>query len=304
MLIFTHPDCLEHRMQRGHAERPERLVAILAELESTGMLARFPPRTAEPVTRQDLLRVHTSAYLDMLTRRAPAAGLVVLDPDTALCPASLRAAALAAGAVAGAVRAVLAGETTRAFCAVRPPGHHAESDAAMGFCFYNNVAVGAALALEEPGIERVAILDFDVHHGNGSVEMFRDDPRVLVCSSFQHPFYPGRFEDIARPHVVNTPLPAGTGSAAFRAAIESDWLPALARHAPQLILISAGFDAHRADPLAQLELDESDFDWITRQIVDCARRDAGGRVVSTLEGGYDLDALARSVVAHLEALAD
>ncbi|MBX3706037.1 MAG: histone deacetylase family protein [Pseudomonadales bacterium] len=304
MLIFTHPACLQHRMQPGHAERPERLAAILAHLERTGLLAQCRIVEPERATRVDLTRVHTPAYLAMLERRAPTSGLVALDPDTALCPDSLEAAARAAGAVTAAVRAVLDGTTTRAFCAVRPPGHHAESGAAMGFCIYNNVAVGAALALTHSGIERVAILDFDVHHGNGSVEMFQDDPRVLVCSSFQHPFYPGRYEDVVRPHIVNTPLPAGTGSDAFRAAIARDWLPALEQHRPDLVFVSAGFDAHRADPLAELELDETDFGWITREIVAVADRYASGSVVSTLEGGYDLAALARSVGAHLEALAD
>ena len=174
----------------------------------------------------------------------------------------------------------------------------------MGFCIYNNVALGAATALADATIRHVAILDFDVHHGNGTVDIFKDDPRVLVCSSFQHPFYPHRYTDIERSHVVNTPLRAGTGSAGFREAIERDWLPALDRHAPDLILVSAGFDAHRADPLAGLELEDDDFRWITRLIVDAANRHARGRVVSTLEGGYDLAALARSVAAHLEILAE
>jgi acetoin utilization deacetylase AcuC-like enzyme len=173
----------------------------------------------------------------------------------------------------------------------------------MGFCIYNNVALGAVTALADPGIHRVAILDFDVYHCNGTVDIFRDDPRVLVCSSFQHPYYPHRYADIVRPNVVNTPLRAGTGSAAFRAAIERDWIPALERHSPDFVLVSAGFDAHRADPLAGLELDEDDFRWVTRLIVEAANRHAGGRIVSTLEGGYDLAALARSAAAHVEALA-
>lgn len=304
MLIYTHRRCLEHRAQPGHPERPERLSAILEHLESIGMLGRHTVREPAPADPVALARIHDPAYLEALRQASPREGLVALDPDTAICPASLAAASLAAGAVADAVRAVLAGETRRAFCAVRPPGHHAERGAAMGFCIYGNAALGAVTALDDSAIERVAILDFDVHHGNGTVDIFKDDPRVLVCSSFQHPFYPHRYADIVRSNIVNTPLYAGTGSAAFRAAIEADWLPALARHRPDLILVSAGFDAHRADPLASLELDEDDFRWITRLIVDAANRHAGGRIVSTLEGGYDLEALARCVAVHLQALAE
>jgi acetoin utilization deacetylase AcuC-like enzyme len=204
--------------------------------------------------------------------------------------------------VADAVTALLAGDDTRAFCAVRPPGHHAEAGMAMGFCFYNNVAVGAVTALEHADVDRVAILDFDVHHGNGTVDIFRDTPEVLVCSSFQHPFYPYRHTNLRRPNIVNTPLAAGCSSAAFRQAIERDWLPALAAHRPQLILVSAGFDAHQLDPLGELNLDEADYRWVTQLIVEAANTSARGRVVSTLEGGYNLDALARSVGAHLEVL--
>jgi acetoin utilization deacetylase AcuC-like enzyme len=221
-----------------------------------------------------------------------------------MAPGSLRAAQLASGAVEEGAKLVVEGKARRVFCAMRPPGHHAENNAAMGFCFFNHVAVGAASALEAAGIDRVAVFDFDVHHGNGTVEMFQDRPEVLVCSSFQHPFYPGRYHDVKRDHIVNTPLPAGTGSAAFRQAIERDWTPAVERHRPQMIFISAGFDAHRDDPLGGLQLDEEDFAWVTRWIVKAAEKHAKGRVVSTLEGGYDLDALASSVAAHLGALAE
>ncbi len=304
MLIITDPRCLEHAVPRGHPERPERLRAVLAHLEAEGFLARHTVRQPAVADRAALATIHDTAYLDALERLSPADGLVALDPDTTLGPMSLTAASLAAGAVADAVQAVLTGEVERAFCAVRPPGHHAERGVAIGFCIYNNVALGAATALADATIRRVAILDFDVHHGNGTVDIFKDDPRVLVCSSFQHPFYPHRYTDIERSHIVNTPLRAGTDSAGFREAIERDWLPALDRHAPDLILVSAGFDAHRADPLAGLELEDDDFRWITRLIVDAANRHARGRVVSTLEGGYDLAALARSVAAHLEVLAE
>jgi acetoin utilization deacetylase AcuC-like enzyme len=302
MLLFTHQRCLDHEMQPRHPEAPARLRAVLDHLEASGLLQALEVREPAPVADDDLARVHDSDYLLSLTRLVPAEGLVAVDADTFMCRATLDAAALAAGAVVDAVNAVLHGQATRAFCAVRPPGHHAESGLAMGFCFYNNVAVGAAAALEHPEIERVAIVDFDVHHGNGTVEIFRDRPEVLVCSSFQHPFYPDRQTDVVRPNIVNTPLREGSGSDDFRAAITRDWLPALARHRPQMILVSAGFDAHRRDPLGGLNLTDDDYRWVTRIIVDAANEFAKGRVVSTLEGGYDLNALARSVGAHLEVL--
>ena len=301
MLLFTHPRCLDHQMQARHPESPDRLKAVLRHLEASHLLQAMDMREANPVEADLLARVHDPAYLRDIEAMAPEQGLVSVDPDTFICPDTLAAAALAAGAVADAVTAALDGQTNRAFCAVRPPGHHAEKGEAMGFCFYNNVAVGAELALRR-GLERVAIVDFDVHHGNGTVDIFQDRPEVLVCSSFQHPFYPNRKTDVRRPNIVHSPLAAGCGSAAFRQAIERDWLPALASHRPQLILVSAGFDAHRLDPLGGLNLDDEDYRWVTRLIVDAANESAEGRVVSTLEGGYDLDALARSVGAHLEAL--
>ncbi|MGE0622198.1 MAG: histone deacetylase family protein [Pseudomonadales bacterium] len=290
-------------MVPGHAERPDRLRAITRCLTDTGLLADLTLRTAHPVSDDLLATVHDRRYLETLAALSPKTGLVPLDPDTSMCPASLKAAHMATGAVVDAVSAVLDGEADTAFCAVRPPGHHAEHDAAMGFCFYNSVAVGASLALGRPGIERVAVLDFDVHHGNGTVNIFQDRPEVLVCSAFQHPFYPHRYHQVDRPNIVNTPLPAGTGSRDWRAALERDWLPALDAHRPDLILVSAGFDAHRDDPLAELELTEADYAWVTGLIRDAARRFAAGRVVSALEGGYDLNALARSVHAHVSALA-
>jgi len=291
-------------MLPGHAERPDRLRAINNHLTATGLIDTFERREATALDSETIARVHDGAYVAELEALAPAEGLVALDPDTALCPASLGAAHLAAGAVVDAVRSVVQGESRRAFCAVRPPGHHAERDAAMGFCLYNSIALGADAALALRGIERVAILDFDVHHGNGTVDIFQDRPEVLVCSSFQHPYYPHRHWDTHRPNIINTPLAAGTGSMDFRSALEADWLPALENHRPDLILVSAGFDAHRLDPLAGLNLDESDFAWVTSLIVSAARQFASGRIISALEGGYDLDALARSVEKHLEVLAD
>jgi acetoin utilization deacetylase AcuC-like enzyme len=297
---YTHEDCLRHEAQPGHPERPDRLRAVNAWLAKTGLLDDLTVCTAEPIDPARLELAHARPYLEAVEALVPVEGWVALDPDTTMNPHSLHAARLAAGAVCSAVGDVLEGRDKRVFCAVRPPGHHAEIDAGMGFCFYNSVAVGACVALSR--IERVAILDFDVHHGNGTVDIFKDRPEVLVCSSFQHPFYPYRHADTVAPNIVSTPLAPRTGSKAFRAAIERDWLPALEAHKPQLILVSAGFDAHAADPLAQLELGEDDFTWITQLIVDAAEATAGGRIVSALEGGYELEALARSAHAHVEAL--
>ena len=301
-VLFTSAGCLEHDMAAGHPERPARLASLLRHLENTGLLADLAVREAPEAAPGDLLRTHSRGYLDALERLSPTAGLVALDPDTALGPGSLRAARLVVGAAVAGVQHVLDSEDQRVFCAVRPPGHHAEEAAAMGFCLLNGVAVGAAHALSRAEIERVAVLDFDVHHGNGTVAAFKDDPRVLVCSSFQFPHYPYRLQDVNRPNVVNTPLPAGTRGTEFRKAIERDWLPALDAFRPQLILVSAGFDAHADDPLGDLLLGEDDFAWVTRLIVDAAMQHAEGRIVSVLEGGYDLPALGRSVVAHLRAL--
>jgi len=302
MLIFSHADCLDHRMQAEHPECPERLQAVTAALRRAPFGDALAWRDAPAVSARALARTHHPDYLAALADSLPRQGLVPLDGDTALCPSSGRAAARAAGAVEAAVRAVLQGEDERAFCAVRPPGHHAEYAAGMGFCLYNNVAVGALAALEDHGLERVAILDFDVHHGNGTVDIFQDDPRVLVCSTFQHPHYPNRHWNTRRAHLIHSPLPAGAGSREFRSAVERDWLPALAAHRPQLLLVSAGFDAHRMDPLAQLEFTEADFAWATQQLLTAAAASACGRVVSSLEGGYDLAALAASAVAHVAAL--
>jgi len=303
LTFFTHPAYNEHRMHAGHPERPERTQSILSHLKETGQLTEFEQRNPETVSEEALKRVHEPLYLKNLAASAPASGLVTVDPDTHLSPGSLPAARLAAGALEEAVALVLSGKNKRVFSCARPPGHHAEHDAGMGFCFYNNVAVGAAAALAHEDIDRVAILDFDVHHGNGTVDIFKDKPEVLVASSFQHPHYPHRYYDLKRPNIVNTPLVAGTDGLGFRKAIERDWLPALEKFKPQLIFISAGFDAHTADPLGDIHLKEADFTWVTDLIVAAARQHCGGRIISTLEGGYNLEALARSVAAHLQALA-
>lgn len=289
-------------MDPGHPERPARLATLLKHLQETGLRDQANVYEAGLARRADLARVHAEPYLDALERLSPDRGLVHVTPDTAMGPGSLDAARAVAGAAVEGVRLVLGGQERRVFCAVRPPGHHAEESTAMGFCFLNGNAVAAMAALEHDDIDRVAILDFDVHHGNGTVAAFMDNPSVLVCSSFQHPHYPYRYYDVVRPNIVNTPLPAGTRGVEFRNAVERDWLPALDSFKPQLILVSAGFDGHAADPLGDLLLTEDDFAWVTGLIVDAAERHSLGRIVSVLEGGYDLDALARSVAAHLAVL--
>ena len=304
MIIYSHPSYIEHEVAPGHPERPERLRHLLAHLQQAGITADHPLTAPEPAQDADILRAHPQSHMQFIRSMQPRGeDIVPLDPDTWMGSHSLAAATFAAGALTTAVDDVLGGTTQRAFCAVRPPGHHAEVDSAMGFCLFNSVAIGALKALQQPGVERVAILDFDVHHGNGTVDIFKDRPEVLVCSSFQHPHYPNRLFDLQRDNIVNTPLTAGDDGDAFRRAVDRDWWPALSNHKPDLIFISAGFDAHRLDPLAAINLTEADFSWVTEQIVAAANEHCGGRIISTLEGGYDLQALASSVQAHLEALA-
>lgn len=299
---LTHPDCLRHDMGSHHPEQPARLTAIEAALQAAGLFEKLHRLEARPATREQLLRAHDAAYLDEIERSAPQSGLAFLDPDTAMNPYSLSAALHAAGALTQAVDCVMQGCADNAFCAVRPPGHHALRYRAMGFCIYNNVAIGALHALEVHGLQRVAIVDFDVHHGNGSEDIFHDDPRVMLCSSFQHPYYPFSGADSGNEHIIPLPLAAGSGGNEFRNAWLAQGLPALERFQPQMIFFSAGFDAHRDDPLAGLMLVEADFAWITEQVMRIADQCAQGRVVSTLEGGYELEALGLSVVAHIQAL--
>jgi acetoin utilization deacetylase AcuC-like enzyme len=299
---LSHPDCAAHDMGHHHPEQPARLSAINDRLIATGLDMALAFHDA-PLADDTLLALaHDRAYLDALEARSPAEGIAWVDGDTAMNPHSLRAARRAAGAVAKAVDLVLAGEARRAFCGVRPPGHHAERDRAMGFCFYNNVAIGALHALAEHGLERVAIVDFDVHHGNGTEHIVAGDERVLFCSTFQHPFYPNSGHECDEANVVNVPLAQGTGSEGFRDAVNVHWLPALDRFRPQLILVSAGFDAHQADDMAGLNFVDADYAWVTQALVAVAEAHTEGRLVSSLEGGYDLHALARSVEAHLKAL--
>ncbi len=301
--LFTHPACLRHVTPDGHPERVARLEAIYAALEGPDF-APLLRREAPLATRESLARAHYPAHLDAISRAAPTQGMVGVDPDTFMSPGTLEAAARAAGGVVAAVDAVLAGEAANAFCAVRPPGHHAERDRAMGFCFYSNAAVGALHALEAHGLSRVAIIDFDVHHGNGTEDVVAGDDRILFVSTHQWPLFPGTGgpDDARASNVLDLCLPSGAGSAEFRAALSDEALPRAERFAPELVVISAGFDAHRADPLANLGLTEEDFGWATDEICALAGRTCAGRVVSTLEGGYDLSALAASAAAHMRAL--
>jgi acetoin utilization deacetylase AcuC-like enzyme len=285
-----------------HPESPARLAAIDDRLIASGLAGLLEHHEAPNVAREQLERVHSAAYLDSVERAVPDDGIMHLDPDTALCPHTLAAARRAAGAVVSAVDLVCGGAAENAFCSVRPPGHHAERGKAMGFCFYNNLAVGVAHALAVYGLQRVAIADFDVHHGNGSESIFCDDPRVLMVSTFQHPFYPYSGIDGRSDRMVNVPLAAYSPAQAFRDAVEHDWLPALEAFAPEMIFISAGFDAHREDDMAMLKLGEDDYAWVTTQLKAVAERHARGRIVSVLEGGYALSALGRSVAAHLKVM--
>ena len=299
--VYTHPACLAHDTGPAHAERPQRLLAVTQALQQE--LPQLDWRVAPRAGRDALLRAHAPALLQRVLETAPRER-IMLDPDTVLSPDSAEAGLRAAGAAVAAVDAVLGGDTTRAFCAVRPPGHHATNDTAMGFCLFNNVAIAALHALDAHGLQRVAIADFDVHHGNGTQEIFARDPRVLFASSHQMPLYPetGHASERGVGNIVNAPLPPGAGGDAFRAAWSTQLLPALDAFAPQLLLVSAGFDAHRLDPLAQLQLEADDYTWLSAQLVAIADRHAGGRLVSLLEGGYDLDALRACSVAHVRAL--
>ena len=301
--LFTHPDCMLHEMGAGHPESPARLRAILLALESSGLAARLDLREAPEAARAHLERVHDATHVDMVFSTAPASGYAYLDPDTSMNSKSLSAALRAAGAVVSATDMVVSGQADNAFCAVRPPGHHATPQRPMGFCIFNNVAIGAMHAIEKHGLERVAVLDFDVHHGNGTEDAFHEDPRVMLCSTFQHPYYPYCGADSGNEHIINVPLPAMTDGRGFRAAVERFWLPALEDFGPQMVFVSAGFDAHRDDPLAYLKLDDADYRWVTERLMDVAARHAQGRIVSTLEGGYNTEALGRCVVEHVAALA-
>jgi acetoin utilization deacetylase AcuC-like enzyme len=302
-LLYTHPACLEHDPGRHHPESPARLQAVLEALD-TPEFARLERREAPPAGLDDIARVHPRRFVERMLAAVPASGHVGIDADTILSPQSGRAALHAAGAVVAAVDAVVAGEADNAFCAVRPPGHHAEPGRAMGFCLFNNIAIGALRAREAHRLARIAVIDFDVHHGNGTQARFAEDASLFYASTHQSPLYPGtgRASETGVGNIVNVPLPPLAGSQQFRLGVSREILPALDAFRPEMLLISAGFDAHRSDPLAQLLLDESDYAWVTKELMEIAGRHAAGRVVSTLEGGYDLAALGASAAAHIRVL--
>ncbi|MEM8570271.1 MAG: histone deacetylase family protein [Pseudomonadota bacterium] len=302
--LLSHIDCLGHVTPHGHPERVERLQSVQAALETEEFA--YLIRVDAPLAGDDhLLRVHPEEHLRALDDLLPEEGFAAIDSDTFMCPGTLSAARRGAGAMVEAVDMVMSGEVRNAFCAVRPPGHHAETQTAMGFCFFGNVVVGAKHALDGHGLKRVAIMDFDVHHGNGTQDLVWHDDRILFASTQQMPLYPGtgaRTERGAHRQIVNAPLPPGAGGAEFRKVMEDRVLPSIEAHDPEMIFISAGFDAHARDPMANLNLREADFVWATEQLCAVAERHANGRVVSTLEGGYDLQALAASVAAHVRVL--
>ncbi len=298
--LISHEDCADHITPPGHPEQVARLDAVLGALEGFDLQRVKAPLAAE----DDLLRVHPQAHIDAIRAAAPDAGWRSLDADTHMSVGTLKAAYRGAGGVVRAVDMVLGGEVRNAFVAMRPPGHHAERQTAMGFCFFGNVAIGAKHALDHHGLERVAIVDFDVHHGNGTQDLVEDDARILFCSTHQSPLFPGTgaADEVGVGNVLNVPLPEGTGSQAFRDVITQIVLPRLDAFSPQLVIISAGFDAHMNDPLAGMRLTTEDFGWVTARLCDVADTHCEGKVVSSLEGGYDLAALGASAAAHVKVL--
>lgn len=301
---LTHPDCLKHEMGSHHPECPARIRAIEDQLTASGILNLLKQYDAPKASKEELIRVHSSEYVKWVSDHAPSSGLFYLGADTAMNPHSLNAALHAAGAAIKAVDLVMSGEVKIAFCNIRPPGHHTGPASAAGFCIFNNAAVAAAHALGHYGLQRVAIADFDVHHGNGTEEIFHDDPRVMLCSTFRYPYYPYSGAGSGNSHIINVPLSAGSSGTEFRKAVTEHWLPALGRFKPEIIMISAGFDAHREDDMGGLALIEDDYAWVTKTLKDIAARYAEGRIVSVLEGGYALHALGRSVLAHIKSLGE
>ena len=301
---ITHDDCLKHDMGLDHPECPARMHAIKDQLIASGLLDFLSHYEAPKASKEQLARVHNSDYIDSIFHQSPQSGLMQIDDDTAMNPHTLSAALHAAGAVIKGVDLVMSGEMQNAFCNIRPPGHHAGRAGASGFCIFTNVAIAAAHAIESYGLQRVAIADFDVHHGDGTEDIFHDDPRVMLCSTFRHPYYPYCGADSSNDHIINVPLAAGTGSQEFRTAITEQWLPALERFQPQLLLISAGFDAHWEDDMGGLALREKDYLWLTEALKDIAQRHANGRIVSALEGGYALHALGRCAMVHIKSLSE
>ena len=294
--FFSHDDCMKHNMGAEHPECPERLAAITSYLADTGLGQDLDWVRPDEATRDQLQTVHPERYLNQLDLMQPTRGRVYTDPDTAMMPDTLRAARLAAGASIEAVDMVLSSQLTNAFVCARPPGHHAERSKSMGFCFYNNIALAAMRALNFHQLERVAIIDFDVHQGNGTVDIVGGDERILMCSSFQHPFYPHSHVHRQAENIINTPIQAGTPADEYRKIVEAAWLKRLQDFRPQLVLVSAGFDGHRLDPMAELNLEVEDYRWLTEMITSVASDHANDRIVSTLEGGYHLRALATLVI--------
>lgn len=299
---ITHPVFLKHDMGPNHPECPARIHAIEDQLIASGLLNYLVHHEAPRASKAQLARVHSAQYIDLVFKLSPKTGMVELDGDTSMNPYTLEAALHAAGAAIKGVDLVMSSEVNNVFCNIRPPGHHAHRSSSAGFCIFNNIAAAAAHAIEHHGLKRVAIADFDVHHGDGTEDIFHDDPRVMLCSTFQHPFYPHSGADSGNEHMINTPLAAGTSGEGFRAAVDKYWLPALERFQPQLLLISAGFDAHHQDLLGGLKLKESDYLWVTEALKKIANQYSKGRIVSCLEGGYTLDALGRCVATHVKSL--
>lgn len=302
LALISHPDCLLHNMGKHHPEQPMRLLAIDDELSRIKINEALKIYQAPLVTEEQLLRVHSKQHIEAIVNASPQQGLIEYAPDIYMNPYSLNAALRAAGAAIYAVDLVMAKEVNQAFCNVRPPGHHAEREKAMGFCFFNNVALAAAHALEHYKLKRIAIVDFDVHHGNGIENIFLNEDRVLYCSSFQYPLYPFSGTETKSTHIINIPLPAGTSSQVFRAQTKALWFERIKLFAPELIFFSAGFDAYIDDEIADLELTEDDYLWITQKIKKIADDCCQGRIISVLEGGYSLDGLGPCVAAHIQGL--
>lgn len=299
---LTHYHCDKHHMGDEHPESPMRLAAIQDRLIAGQLLDFLRLVEAKPATLEQIIAAHDMDYVNAIFAKAPKKGSVELEPETLMMPHTLEAATHAAGALVQAVDLVMSGEMNNAFCSVRPPGHHAEHDRAMGFCFFNNIAVGAKHALDKHALSRVAIVDFDVHHGNGTEQIFSGDNRVLYASSYQHPFYPYSDPGDSHDNILHMPLEAGSTGEVFRKVYTERLFPALEAFQPELIMISAGFDAHKADPMGQLRLDDNDYTWVTDQLMSVADRHCQGRIVSVLEGGYNLDALGRAAYCHIRSL--
>ena len=299
---ITHPDCRNHDTGPDHPENASRLFAIEDRFVASGLENVLRYVDAPLVTEEQLLRAHPKRYVEAIRGAIPDSGYARLDPDTVVGPGSLKAAYRAAGAAVAAVDLVMSGDMESVFCGVRPPGHHAERNRSMGFCLFDNIAVGAAHALEAHGLERVAIVDFDVHHGNGTEDIFDDENRVLFCSTFEHPFYPFTPLRENTPNRISVPLDATAGSDEFRQAVSEHWLPALQAFRPQLVMVSAGFDAHRDDEMSHVALTDADFKWVSERIVEIADESASRGIISVLEGGYELNSLARCVESHVRVI--